>query len=788
MVGVLVLGGLGAIATPREAVNNENISVSFSQPVFQNEEQYVTISIDEANDYIMEQGKPMLPSYVQRFTFPFGTKIKSVTCEPKNIQRLSISENLKPTPKAIAVGNKVMSTGLTQVVDYGEEPYPTNWFDYSVRGGRDNGELSVVVDVQINPIKYYPAEKTIDWVEDADIKITYEPTDYQPNPREEYQLIVIGPDEFSDEIAPFISHKNSREITSKFVGLNEIYSGQGRDSQEKIKFYIRDAVENYMTSNILLVGSSTKLPSRTVYVYIEEEEPNPEVFVSDLYYADIYDGEGSFIDWDSNENNKFGEHEWDGETDDVDLLPDVYIGRWACTSGSEVSTCVNKVINYENNEAYKQSWFTDLVTIGGDTSPDYDTVEGEYINDKVIQIMDGFSPERLWVTNGVLTGWVPTGVSAIQSAISSGCGFVYFSGHGNTNVWATHPEESHSWTPTPTQGIFNTQIDDVTNGDELPIVVVEACSTAKFNKNSNTFNWAFLNNPNGGGIGAFGCTALGWGYVGSGIVSGLIGKMAYSTFKAYIYDESISLGEMWYNAQDRYIDSSMDPMDYKVSEEWIMFGDPTLQIGEESQPPAVPETPNGPTNGKTNEELTYTSRTTDPDEDDVFYMFDWGDGTTSGWIGPEDSGDTVEAKKTWTTDGTYRIKVSAKDDHGKISGWSDELEVVIPRSKPRDKTTEGTFTAEIGIRESAEPIIVLEGNYKERSRYKVIWGTATSEDKEGRFRGVFLSNHFIIKAPTPRLTINVIGRCSFEDNDFSGQWISRPPYARGWIEGEFTPS
>jgi hypothetical protein len=94
----------------------------------------------------------------------------------------------------------------------------------------------------------------------------------------------------------------------------------------------------------------------------------------------------------------------------------------------------------------------------------------------------------------------------------------------------------------------------------------------------------------------------------------------------------------------------------------------------------------------------------------------------------------------------------------------------------------------MGIRGSSDPDITLEGNYNQRNRYKVIWGTATAGEREGRFRGVFISNHFIIKVPTPRTVINVLGRCTFDENDFSGNWISRAPYSRGWIEGDFTPS
>ena len=64
----------------------------------------------------------------------------------------------------------------------------------------------------------------------------------------------------------------------------------------------------------------------------------------------------------------------------------------------------------------------------------------------------------------------------------------------------------------------------------------------------------------------------------------------------------------------------------------------------------------------------------------IFYMFDWGD-TSSGWLGPYESGIICEAIHTWTEKGSYEIKVKAKDINGLVSDWSDPLEVSMPKSK-----------------------------------------------------------------------------------------------------------
>jgi hypothetical protein len=687
IIGILVLSGLGAVAQPVTEHTHEKVTLRFSEPTIQNENNFVSVSLNEANSFLMRQGKPMLPSYSETFTFPFGTTIKSVTVTPQNIQMQTISKDIQPTPQWVVVGQKA-TTNTEEPINYGFEQYPTSWFEYNVGCGLYNGELSIIVNVEIYPIQYHPLEKIREWAQEANVVIDFESSPPQSSFLDNYQLVVIGPAEYSAQIAPLITHKIGRGITSKFVSLNEIYGGtyfpaSGRDNQEKIKYFIKNAIENWATGNILLVGGSSKVPVRETHVYIADDPVyGEEIFVSDLYYADIYNGTGGFSSWDSNTNNIFGEYNWQGKTDAVDLHPDVYLTRLPTTSTSQVTACVNKIKTYENTPGYQQSWFPNLVVVGGDSFDDTTTMidEGEYSNQKVIDLMTGFAPNKLWVTNGKLTSLAPTGVANIKSAINSGCGFVDFSGHGNTNVWATHPHDNFGlWVPTPIGHITSSDIQTLSNGNKLPIVTVEACSTAKFASDTNCFNWAFLYNSNGGAIGTFGATGIGYSYQGTSVIQGVIGKIGMDTYKSYKLDQATTFGEMWSRALNRYIKSGMDDTDYKTVEEWQAFGDPTLAIGEKSQPPVKPATPSGSASGVVGTEYTYTSSTTDPDGDKISYMFDWGDGTFS-WVGPINSGATASAKKTWTTKGTYQLKVVAKDTHGVLSDWSDPLPITMPLS------------------------------------------------------------------------------------------------------------
>ena len=100
----------------------------------------------------------------------------------------------------------------------------------------------------------------------------------------------------------------------------------------------------------------------------------------------------------------------------------------------------------------------------------------------------------------------------------------------------------------------------------------------------------------------------------------------------------------------------------------------------QNSPPEKPNTPEGPTTGRTGISYSYSSSTTDSNGEPIFYMFDWDDGTLSEWIGPFDSGQTITTSHTWSIKGSYAVKVKAKDIYGGESFWSDPLTISMPKS------------------------------------------------------------------------------------------------------------
>jgi hypothetical protein len=106
------------------------------------------------------------------------------------------------------------------------------------------------------------------------------------------------------------------------------------------------------------------------------------------------------------------------------------------------------------------------------------------------------------------------------------------------------------------------------------------------------------------------------------------------------------------------------------------FSDNSFTIIASPEPPTI----NGPASGKTGITYNYTFVTTDPENDNIFYEINWGDGIVDDWYGPCESNVIITQSHHWTKSGTYIIQARAKDTNNATSDWGT-LKVTMPKGK-----------------------------------------------------------------------------------------------------------
>jgi hypothetical protein len=93
-------------------------------------------------------------------------------------------------------------------------------------------------------------------------------------------------------------------------------------------------------------------------------------------------------------------------------------------------------------------------------------------------------------------------------------------------------------------------------------------------------------------------------------------------------------------------------------------------------PPNTPDI-SGPPKGTPGNQYLFNIVSLDAQNQDIHYYIDWGDNTTSDWLGPYVSGTVIHITHAWSEKGTYTIKAKAKDTFNAESDWGT-IEIVMP--------------------------------------------------------------------------------------------------------------
>jgi len=414
----LVLSGLGAATITNDTtydVKTEEqsfMSTILVSPLIIEEldNENIEVHLKDVSTYLMNPGQPMLPKVVKTVELAFGVDNIEINVIPKTVKIYDITKKVRPAPVHVLLTEDRHNMAVKTMEDEGayasSELFPSAWYEYKIGCGLNaNNERITHVSIHFFPVRYVPAEGKLYVAESADVEITYvEPTSCLVTENSEYDMIIIAPNTFSSNIQPLIDHKNTHGVNTILKTTEDIYSEYpGVDKPEQIKYFIKDAIEEWGVKYVLLVGGLNSLlwgrgrddvnqgskswhvPVRYNNLFDDPEHPlsNDTIYdpgvISDLYYADIYEIGGNFSSWDPNGDGVFAAWSRPGVENDtgIDMFPDVCLGRLACRIIREVKIMVNKIINYEKKPA-DPFWFSKMVVVSGDGFLDQEDLDVQW--------------------------------------------------------------------------------------------------------------------------------------------------------------------------------------------------------------------------------------------------------------------------------------------------------------------------------------------------------------------------------------------------------------------------
>ncbi|MBU0498043.1 MAG: PKD domain-containing protein [Candidatus Thermoplasmatota archaeon] len=646
-----------------------------------------TFAINEFGRLLVP-GKPNLPSKIFTIAVPSESTVQSVSFIYEDPQQLEGSYKISPAPLPRVIGNENPNIYEEHQQTYQQnyqsvytlnQHYPTEIGEYLGIAGYREFKL---VEVRINPLRYNPVTQTILFYPEVNVHIDYslpksgtfiketsprasqraedfvlnfkEAMNWYPvtSPRGANDYVIITLDSLTSAVNSLKNWEQSKGKSVQVVTTSDINTQYtGYDLQEKIRNFLR---ENYPSSawgihDVLFVGDYNDVPMRRTAQNLGYGSPE-----TDFYYAELTLPDSQ--SWDADSDHQYGEN-----SDPIDYYGEVNVGRIPWSDPAIVQHICEKSVAYEQNN--DPDFKKNILLLAAFFWPDTDNA-----------VLMETKIDQPWMTDWTKTRLYEQGQSTypmdnnldytnVQSYWSQGTfAFVNWAGHGS-------PTACYEYYPS--QPFVDTATCDNLNDDYPAIIFADACS----NSDTDYLNIgkAMLNK---GGVGFLGSTKVALGCPGwNDPMDGSSQSLDYY-FTTYVTSTDYSQGEAHQKAlTDMYTYGLWSYNKYETFEWGALWGNPGLGMGIMSQnnQPEKPIAPTGPTQCTVGTTYEFTAVGTDPDSDDLYYKWDWGDGINTDWEGPYPSGIPVVGNHSWYGGGAYEVKVKVKDPFGAMSEWSDPL-------------------------------------------------------------------------------------------------------------------
>ncbi len=561
---------------------------------------YDLIKYDDC-EFSQQVGAPLVPVKIIQFALPPEKDIAGISIKNGKSENLEGEYFLFPAqPPRILSDNRVDFIPPAPNIYSSDEFFPKQVVEIAPSGyflGSHVGALFIY------PIQFLPSEKKIKFNSELEIEIIFKnkeklplyfkQTEYsklirnqslkkiiqdatfstlslrKPNlalsllPAEEHLYVIITSDNLVASFQLLADWKLKKGLSAKIIKTSYIYANYaGKDNQEKIRNFIIDAYQNWGTIWVLLGGDTDIIPTRKAFAFDCEYGDYSENYIPcDLYYSDL-DG-----DWNADGDDIYGEVD-----DDIDMYPDVFVGRASVENSSEATAFINKILTYEKSapdgHELNMLYLADILW----TDPYTNSGDGKDLIDS-LYVPDRFDPiTKLYMHFG------NENYTSVMNALNKGQNIINHDGH----AWYTVMVVGDG-------SLQNQDMDLLNNGPKYSILYSIGCWPAAFDYDCIAEH--FITNPNGGGVAFIGNSRYGWGSPGNAVY-GYSDRFDQQFYKHLFIDNIYQIGNALSAAKSVYVPYAGQENVYRWCEyEVNLLGDPEMPIWTDTPRPLAVQYP-----------------------------------------------------------------------------------------------------------------------------------------------------------------------------------------------------
>jgi hypothetical protein len=542
-------------------------------------------------DTFGKSGEPKLPAKVIQLIIPVEQEIASVKILDKKSQTIPGEFNIYPVQPELPLSQIYGNDEKVEFVPPDPQIYSSaSEFPGILVEVISHGFLAGyhIAALAIYPVQYLPQEGKLTFVSQIELELIYQPSEKKPlsfshrsrrveeiysktvkemviNPEEtdlipqrllspiqesEVEYVIITTSGFATSFQPLADWKTAKGVPAEIYTVDWITTNySGVDTQEQLRNFIRDMYQNHGTIWVLLGGDVAYLPHRIAWAFYDEGGWNDEI-PADYYYSDLDSN------WNADGDTIYGE--WD---DEVDMYPDVFVGRFPADNLSQIFNFINKTLEYEVTPPLDYTLnilLTGEVLWGSPYTPG--GVLKDYIDSAFIPDLFDSTITKLYQSLGNLNR------NSFRDAFNSGQNIINHYGHGNVTGFGI----GQDWWDT-------SDMSALINAPNHSVLYTLSCLSNAFDF-SDCLGESFINNINGGGVTYIGNSRNGWAAPGNP-TEGSAPKLDRRFFEELFVNGNYHVGKTLSHAKAYYASSAQSNQYLR----WTLYalnllGDPELPV------------------------------------------------------------------------------------------------------------------------------------------------------------------------------------------------------------------